>query len=102
MLDLQVDVKRDLPKQIPILNEVSPLSELNQTKTLRFVINACNSELCGVPMKKRRKEVQPNTYQKALQFPKPEVVLDRISCPVSGCGNFGGRGYKRSYIVKHL
>ena len=29
VLDLQVDVKRDLPKQIPILNEVSPLSELN-------------------------------------------------------------------------
>ena len=34
--------------------------------------------------------------------PTPEVILDRIPCPITGCGNFGGRGYKRSYIVKHL
>ena len=27
---------------------------------------------------------------------------DRIDCPVTGCRNCGGKGYKRSYIIRHM
>ena len=32
----------------------------------------------------------------------PNVSLGKIWCPVKGCKNFGGKGYMRSYIFKHL
>ena len=30
------------------------------------------------------------------------ALTRRFNCPVTGCGNFGGRGFMRSTIVKHL
>ena len=74
---------------------------LDQTKMGRYALDGSNSETCGKAIKKRSREAQ-DYKPKITNSSEPEVALDRIWCPISGCENFGGRGYKRSYIVKHL
>ena len=83
------------------LNILSPAQEVSQTKMEKFVSDACHAVSCVQPMKKRRREAH-SSKQSISHSSKLKVSLDRISCPLSECGNFGGRGYKRSYIVKHL
>ena len=52
------------------------------------------------PKKRSRDVIQGEQYEHPV--PNPKVTLSRISCPVKGCRNCGGKGYKRSYIFQHL
>ena len=97
-------ISRD-PNQYPgrrSSNKASSVPQPNQMWKTSFVSNPSEIEYDSQPMKKQRREVQTSIRQIISESSKSKIVLDRIWCPVSGCGNFGGRGYKRSYIVKHL